>query len=146
MNITIDELLQVLQIAIGPVILISGAGLLLLSMTNRLGRVVDRARLLRRELEDISTTEKEANFLQLAILRSRARLLRRSIIFASFSILLAAILVIMLFIAALLHWNNPFPPTILFTACMLSLIIALTDFIRDVNQTLRALDVELGKV
>jgi hypothetical protein len=33
-----------LRDAIGPVILISGVGLLLLTMTNRLGRAIDRAR------------------------------------------------------------------------------------------------------
>ncbi|WP_345111750.1 DUF2721 domain-containing protein [Candidatus Villigracilis vicinus] len=41
---SIQELIPVLQTAIGPVILISGVGLLLLSMTNRLSRVIDRAR------------------------------------------------------------------------------------------------------
>ena len=40
------ELIPILQSAVGPVILISGVGLLLLSMTNRFGRVVDRARIL----------------------------------------------------------------------------------------------------
>ena len=35
-----------LQTAIGPVILISGVALLLLTMTNRLGRAIDRARLI----------------------------------------------------------------------------------------------------
>ena len=47
---TLTELIPILQIAIGPVILISGVGLLLLSMTNRLGRAIDRARILRQEL------------------------------------------------------------------------------------------------
>jgi hypothetical protein len=37
------ELIPVLQVAIGPVILISGVGLLLLTLTNRFGRAVDRA-------------------------------------------------------------------------------------------------------
>ena len=40
------DLVPILQMAVGPVILISGVGLLLLSMTNRLGRVIDRSRLL----------------------------------------------------------------------------------------------------
>ena len=41
---TVHDIVPVLQIAIGPVILISGVGLLLLTMTNRLGRAIDRAR------------------------------------------------------------------------------------------------------
>jgi len=44
MDITVIELIPVLQTAIGPVALISGIGLLILSMTNRLGRVIDRGR------------------------------------------------------------------------------------------------------
>jgi hypothetical protein len=47
---SLTEVISVLQTAIGPVILISGVRLLLLSMTNRLGRVIDRARVLSREL------------------------------------------------------------------------------------------------
>ena len=42
------EIIPVLQVSIGPVILISGVGLLLLTMTNRLGRAIDRARQLAR--------------------------------------------------------------------------------------------------
>ena len=40
----LTALIPILQVAIGPVILVSGVGLLLLSMTNRLGRIVDRRR------------------------------------------------------------------------------------------------------
>ena len=39
----LDQLIPILQLAIGPVILISGVGLLLLTLTNRFGRLVDRA-------------------------------------------------------------------------------------------------------
>jgi hypothetical protein len=41
---TLQQLIPTLQVAIGPVILISGVGLLILSMTNRLGRTIDRSR------------------------------------------------------------------------------------------------------
>lgn len=42
----IGELVPVQQVAIGPVILISGIGLLLLTVTNRFGRILDRSRIL----------------------------------------------------------------------------------------------------
>ena len=38
-----EQIIPELQDAIGPVILISGVGLLLLTKTNRLGRAIDRA-------------------------------------------------------------------------------------------------------
>ena len=46
----LDQILPELRDAIGPVILISGVGLLLLTMTNRLGRAIDRSRQLKQEL------------------------------------------------------------------------------------------------
>ena len=49
-SLTLQQLIPVIQTAVGPVILISGVGLLLLSITNRFGRIVDRSRLLAREL------------------------------------------------------------------------------------------------
>ncbi len=46
----LHELIPVLQVAVGPVILISGVGLILLSLTNRFGRAVDRSRQLAQEM------------------------------------------------------------------------------------------------
>jgi len=144
-NVSISEFVPVLQIAIGPVILISGVGLLLLSMTNRLGRVVDRSRFLWRELRESKNDTREAITVQLSILSRRAQLVRSAIIFASISLLLTAILIIVLFITALLNLENVWVIIILFIGCMLSLIVSLILFIMDINQSLVALRVETGQ-
>ena len=52
--LSVAQLIPVLQTAIGPTILISGVGLLLLTMTNRLARTIDRTRATARELADAS--------------------------------------------------------------------------------------------
>ena len=52
------ELVPVLQVAVGPVILISGVGLLLLTMTNRFGRIIDRSRILAAQLHHGAPDEK----------------------------------------------------------------------------------------
>ena len=46
------SVVEVLTASIAPVVVISGVGLLLLSITNRYGRAIDRARLLARGLEE----------------------------------------------------------------------------------------------
>ena len=46
------SVVQILTACIAPVIVISGIGLLLLSITNRYGRAIDRARLIMRELQN----------------------------------------------------------------------------------------------
>ena len=140
---TVPELVPVLQVAIGPVILISGVGLLLLSMTNRLGRVIDRARMLDRELRPDSKEDPHRNREQLRILAFRARLLRRAIVLASISVLLAACLIISLFIATLLKLNAGSVILVLFMGCLGTLIGSMVEFIRDINKTLVAFRLEI---
>lgn len=142
-SISIDEFIPVLQIAIGPVILISGVALLLLTMTNRLGRIVDRSRLLWRELHQAPGADRGAIRAQLKILTTRAHLLRLAITLASVSLLFAAVLIIALFLIVLLKFEGAWLIIVLFTACMLSLIGALIAFIKDVNQTLVAFKLDI---
>lgn len=132
--------------AVGPVILISGVGLLLLSMTNRLGRAIDRSR----QLQEVYRTGTEADRVrvwgQLEILWRRARLIRASIVWASSSVLLAALLIIFLFVGSLL--GLPVAPVIaiLFCGCLAAVIVSLTYFIRDINLSLHALRLDLDFV
>jgi hypothetical protein len=139
----LSELIPVLQIAVGPVILISGVGLLLLSMTNRLGRAIDRARILRAEWTQAEQPAQQRIMAQLHILWRRADIIRKSIILASLSLLLAACLIITLFAAALMRWDAGGVIVVLFTGCLGALIASLILFIWDVNQALAALRLEL---
>jgi hypothetical protein len=141
--ISIADLIPVLQTAIGPVILISGVGLLLLSMTNRLSRVIDRARNLLALSETIQGPVRQKTLAQIDILWEQARLIRMSILFAAVSVLFAAVLIIALFIAALLGLEDAWLISVIFVCCMFSLIASLLSFIRDINQSLSAFKVEL---
>lgn len=162
-RVRFNELIPILQVAIGPVILISGAGLLLLSMTNRYGRVIDRARLLSDALRTRQQQQQQqpggavpngavANrsaadtgqfALQLEILTRRARLVRLCITLAVVSVLLASVMIIVLFLAALLHLDAAVLIVLLFTACMGSLIASLVVFLRDINLSLSALELQI---
>jgi len=139
----VTQLVPVLQTAIGPVILISGVGLLLLTMTNRLGRAIDRARILVGTLPDTTETRRVEIAAQLQILWRRARLIRLAIALASVSALAAAILIIVLFLTALWQIETSWIIVILFIVCMLCLIGSLALFIHDINQSLAALKLEL---
>lgn len=139
----IAELIPILQVAIGPVILISGIGLLLLSMTNRYGRVIDRSRALSDALRRSPNGPDPILRSQLAILLRRARLVRRSIFLAALSLLLAALMIIVLFLAVLMHWEIGNVVALLFIACMGSLIASLVAFLGDLNVSLAALKLDL---
>ena len=103
---SIAGLIPVLQTAIGPVILISGVGLLLLLMTNRLGRIIDRARSLAAARKAAAGDALGPIEAQLGILWRRARLIQSAIALAAMSDLAAALLVITLFFTALLHLES----------------------------------------
>lgn len=142
----LNEIIPTLQVAIGPVILISGVGLLLLTMTNRLGRAIDRARLLAREVHDRPDAERGRVVAQVATIYRRARLLRLMITLAGLSVLLASVLIIVLFLAALLGRNYGLAICFVFIACMASLIGSLVLFIYDIHLSLVALRLELRQV
>jgi hypothetical protein len=139
------ELVPVLQTAIGPVVMISGVGLLLLTMTNRLGRVVDRSRILAHQVREARDEAKPPIRAQLRILRHRAELIRRSIALAAFCVLFAAILIISLFVTALSNVDVPWLVAALFILSMASLIASMVYFIRDVNRALVATKLEVGE-
>lgn len=140
-----SELVTVLQLSVGPVILISGVGLLLLSMTNRFARVIDRIRLVADASRKAVGTDRDRFSAQLQMLRVRAKALRLAIILAVVSVLMAALLVITLFITAATRSDHGLPVIILFLASMLFLIISLAVFIQDLNLSLAAVNLEIGE-
>lgn len=134
---------EVLQISVTPVVLISGIGLLLLSMTNRLGRVVDRARALKRGPGEGQAARRAARR-QIRILYRRAELLRISIVAASMSILLTAVLILALFLEAAFRLPITWLLFLLFAAVQVALIVSLLYFLKDLTLSLMALRMEIG--
>jgi len=115
----------------------------LLSMTNRLSRVIDRARNLLAQSKSTGGPPHGRLLTQIDILWAQARLIRLAILFASISVLCAALLIIILFLTALLGIEDAWLISIIFVICMLSLIASLISFITDINKSLSAFKVEL---
>jgi len=135
-SLTLQQLIPVIQTAVGPVILISGVGLLLLSITNRsAGLSIARAC-----SRGIAARDRRADQLsvQLAILFRRAKVLRLCIVLATSSVLLAGLLIISLFLArcSILKPRCWFRCFIL---CVAALIASLIVFLLDLQMSLTAL-------
>src|SRR5512137_1774580 len=145
LTIPVRDLVPVLQVAIGPVILISGVGLLLLTLSNRFGRAVDRSRALGREMREVvDETERQRLCEQVRILYRRARYIRLSITMAVSSVLLASVLIAVLFLTVLMKSELGLGIALIFIACLVCLIVSLTAFIREIKLSLQALKLELG--
>lgn len=137
------DLIETLQLAIGPVILISGVGLIILSLTNRFGRIVDRTRQLSVEYRISTDTDKERILSELKILTIRAKVIRSSNFLAVLSVLLVSFIIIGLFGSAMYHYNVTYLLIFLFISSITSLIASLLLFIYDLDLSLRALWIEL---
>jgi len=126
-------------------ILISGVGLILLTMTNRMGRIVDRVRNLSAEQMRIVDARQNAREAQIQILLVRARLVRTAIVLITISALIAAVMIIVLFFSAVFNFNSALVTGGLFVACMMSISASLLFFIADINRSLLALKLEVSE-
>ncbi len=134
-----DQLIKILQMSIAPVALVSGVGLLLLSMTNRLGRTIDRTRELSERARAEDKDEQERVSVQIRILYRRSKILRASIILAALSILLTSVIVFCLFAMYLFHARLHVLVLSLWTLGIGCLVLSLVFFIHDITLNLQAL-------
>ena len=137
------NLLAVIQAAIAPVVLISGVGLLLLTLSARLGRIVDRTRLVAAELHAAAQGERGPLEHQLAVLRRRARLIRLSLTLSASAVALIGVLMTLLFLGLVLGWNLTLACTLLFVAALTCVVVAMFVFVRELSESLVALELSI---
>ena len=143
---TIDSFAKLLQFSISPIALISGASLLLLSITNRFGRTIDRSRSLVRELEaNASSPHKEEHKYQLRILLRRSRFLRSAILCISSSIFLSALMIMMVFLQVFVGWELKLVVLTSMFFSVFSICAAVVYLFFDASAGLKALEVEIGR-
>ncbi|MGA2023958.1 MAG: DUF2721 domain-containing protein [Steroidobacteraceae bacterium] len=136
----IAEVGEVVRLAVAPVFLLSGVGITLTLMANRLARVVDRARVLEQGERDAHEGDLHELSRKLLMLDVRARLLGPAIVLCTLCALLVSMVVVALFLGALLNFRLALVIEILFILAMLSFIGALALFLREVllaTKTLR---------
>lgn len=124
----IHEVTIAIRDAVAPVFLLTGVGSILAVMTNRLGRAIDRARLLNE-----MPPEKRIKFKdELNIIVRRTKWLRRAIAWATLAALSVCISIASLFIGVEMHANMSHIVMISFITSMFSVIIGLLCFLREV--------------
>jgi len=128
----VSAVAHVIQLAVAPVFLLSGIGAMLAVMTNRLGRVIDRARLLEARLTGASPELLKAVHADLAMLSRRAKLIGRAITLCTITALLVCTVIAILFSSAFLHFDASIPVALLFIAAMLAFFLGLLWFLREI--------------
>ena len=142
---TSSTFLPVIQLAISPMIMMTGVGGLMLTLTNRMGRIVDRTRSLAEKVRVAAGDDRAHCETQLGILWGRAKLIRQAVTFAGVSMLLSCLLVVVIFVDASLHREYGLELVVTFLASGLCLIAALVNFLRDIWVSLHALHLEVDR-
>ncbi|PPE75215.1 DUF2721 domain-containing protein [Solimonas fluminis] len=124
-----------IQLAVAPVFLLAGIGSMLGVLTNRMARVIDKARKLEERVPPPSdpATPDIARDAELGVLARRARYLQLAIGACVGCALLVALVVVILFISAVLDLNAFAVVAMLFIAAMLAFIFGLLCFMREIH-------------
>jgi hypothetical protein len=137
----LNAISHVIQLSVAPVFLLTGIGALLGVVTNRLARIVDRARAVEPLYATALSPHKERYDQELVFLERRARLVNRAITLLVISALLVCAVIVGLFITAYYAWSPDLTKLLaaLFALALLALIVGLLSFLREVYLATRTL-------
>jgi hypothetical protein len=132
----ITDITHVIQLAVAPVFLLTAIGTLIAVLNIRLGRNIDRRRLMEEELrgstEDKQTDEQRARRRELRLLARRVRLIYFAMLSAGLGALLVCLVVAGSFVGALVAVDISREVAVLFILAMFAVIGCLGMFLREV--------------
>ena len=123
---------HVIQLAVAPVFLLTGVSGLLGVLTNRLARIIDRARTLEDRLPGNPEAAQARMHEELHFLSERARRINSAVTLCTVCALLICAVIVALFVGAFLSTDLSILIGLLFTTSMLSLFLGLVSFLREV--------------
>jgi hypothetical protein len=123
---------HVIQLAVAPVFLLTGIGAMLAVMTNRLARIVDRARVLEAGVLRGGTNPAPTVITGLAALSRRAKLIGHAITLCTITALLICAVIAVLFLGAFLQLDTSAWVALLFVLAMLAFFLGLLMFLREI--------------
>ena len=139
-------IIDILQASLTPVILISGVGLLLLNMTNRIARPLDRIRFIGRELKTSDKQEQEYYLRQIEILYKRCYLLQSAITSAAITAICASSIILLLFLTAKFSLTMDILIETVFIVGISALIVSMYYFLLDIRASLKSVQIEMQRL
>ena len=129
----IADVARAIQLALAPVFLLTGISGLLNVMTNRLARIVDRARVLGENPKVPVLPGQESVAIRLQRLERRRHFTSIAITACTIAALLLCMVVATLFFEAMLDARLGWLVGVLFTGSTLALVVGLACFLREVH-------------
>jgi hypothetical protein len=133
----LTDISRVIQLAVAPVFLLTAIATMINALNSRLGRIVDRRRVVLERLPTRTPDQSEESTREIRKLERRSRLVYYAIFCAVLSALLVCLVVAGAFLGALLGVDLARSVAALFIAAMLAMIAALGLFLREVYLAVR---------
>jgi hypothetical protein len=124
----VTDITRVIQLAVAPVFLLTAIATLISTLNNRLGRIVDRRRIVQDRQHPVGDDDAR----ELDLLARRANLVYLAILWAVLSALLVCMVVAGAFVGALIVVDLSRAVAAMFVLAMVSLIVTLGMFLREV--------------
>ena len=128
----VSDIARVIQMAVAPVFLLTAIAALITALNNRLGRIVDRRRVLIERQHGKSDSAPEETRAELALIARRIKLIYFAILAAVLGALSVCLVVASAFIGALVAVDLAKAVAVFFILAMFLLIVCLFVFLREV--------------
>jgi hypothetical protein len=130
---SINDISNAIQLALGPVFLLTGVAGLLNVMSGRLSRIIDRARFLTENPMAREMISKKAIQMELITLEKRRNLTSNAITMCTFSALFVCMVIVILFLEVLFSIPFNWVIGVFFSLATLALVAGLAYFLREVH-------------
>ncbi len=131
----VNAVSQLIQLSVAPVFLLAAVGGILNVFTGRLSRIIDKVEKLdagnRQHRDDVAERQEERR----NSLAKRMRNMNLAILFCTITGLLVATVIVIMFSSALLEFDESILIATLFIIAMLSFILSLTLFLKEIFLT-----------
>ncbi len=128
----VSAISHIIQLSVAPVFLLTGIASILVVLTNRLARIVDRSRYLALQLPTASADLAREYRWERRVIARRIRINYVAIGLCIGSALMVCTVIALLFIGSLLAAHLETVVAVLFIACMAALVTALTCLLSEV--------------
>jgi hypothetical protein len=125
----VPDISHVIQLAVAPVFLLSGVGVTTGMLTNRLARIVDRARSLESRPQDPADTR---THIDLVALSQRAKLINRALTLCTLCAILVSLVIVALFVSPMIDTDLSGLIAVLFIGGLVAYVVALVTFLREI--------------
>ena len=123
---------HVIQLSVAPVFLLSGVGVMLTVFTNRLARIVDRARALEERLHATEEVHSSDIYAELTTLSRRSRWNEAAIALTTVTGLLISLVIVALFVDDIVPVDLSGLVALLFVLAMVAFVAAFISFLREI--------------